>query len=287
VPLRKKLQLPSLIQSLQQVPPWALLSLIMNGLLFVSVIVVLRQKAMLSNPQASVIPQANAFAADAADQAPAPSLGDRHYLDYQQWVALLEQEAAAIAARNEPRQNILLGDSLTLWFPQDLLPGRKTWINQAISGENSDGLRQRLYILDQTNPEAVFVMIGINDLIWGRSEDQLVENIRTIVRYLRDTHPDTRIIVQSILPHSAENATWEGRDRLLALPNERIRNINTELRQIADDNGATYLDLYPLFANGEGSLRLDLTTDGLHLNWQGYIVWRTAIALLNETSFGE
>ncbi|MBD0335792.1 MAG: lysophospholipase [Cyanobacteria bacterium Co-bin13] len=259
----------------------------MNGLLFITVLVVLRQVAVLSNPRAPMLPQANAFAAAEAAASPAASLGDRHYLDYQQWVALLEQEAAAIAARNDPRQTVLLGDSLTLWFPQELLPGRRTWINQAISGDNSDGLRQRLYILDQTNPETVFVMIGINDLIWGKPEAQLIDNTRAIVRYLRDTHPDTQIVVQSLLPHGNESATWEGRDRLLALPNERIRAVNTELRQIADDNGAYYLDLYPLFANGEGSLRADLTTDGLHLNWQGYIVWRTAIALLNETDFGK
>ncbi|HEY9736694.1 MAG TPA: GDSL-type esterase/lipase family protein, partial [Trichocoleus sp.] len=103
----------------------------------------------------------------------------------------------------------------------------------------------------------------------------------------RQTHPEARIVVQSILPHGDENATWEGRDKLLALPNEQIRTINAELQQIATENGATYLDLYPLFANGNGELRADLTTDGLHLNWQGYMVWRTAIALLNETPFGQ
>lgn len=293
VPLREKLQLEPLIQRLQQVPPWALLSLVMNGLLFVTVLVVLRQAAVLSGPEASMMPQANAFASDTASQKAAgqattlPELGDRHYLDYQQWVSLLEQEANAIAASGAPRQNILLGDSLTLWFPQELLPGRKTWINQAISGENSSGLRQRLYILDQTDPETVFIMIGINDLIWGKPQDQLIGNAQEIVRYLRQSHPNTRIVVQSILPHGGESATWEGRDRLLALPNEQIRSINQQLKQIADDNGAYYLDLYPLFANGENELRTDLTTDGLHLNWQGYIVWRTAIALLNETQFGE
>lgn len=287
VPLRDKLQLTALLQRLQQVPPWALLSLAMNGLLFVTVLVVVRQLALSTSPQASVLPQANAFAAEQASETFVPDLGDRHYLDYQQWVSLLEQEANAIAARNAPRQNILLGDSLTLWFPQELLPGRKTWINQAISGENSGGLRQRLYILDKTNPETVFIMIGINDLIWDKPADQLLENTREIVAYLRQRHPNSKIVLQSILPHGGAAATWEGRDRLMALPNERIRTVNDQLQQIAADNNATYLDLYPLFANGDGNLRADLTTDGLHLNWQGYMIWRTAIALANDTAFGE
>lgn len=291
VPLRDKLQLTALLQRLQQVPPWALLSLAMNGLLFITVLVVVRQLSLNADPQASVLPQANAFtadsAADSAAEAFAPDLGDRHYLDYQQWVSLLEQEASAIAARNAPRQNILLGDSLTLWFPQELLPGRKTWINQAISGENSDGLRQRLYILDQTKPETIFIMIGINDLIWDKPADRLLENTQEIVAYLRQRHPNSKIVLQSILPHGGAAATWEGRDRLVALPNQRIRTVNDQLQQIAADYNATYLDLYPLFANGDGNLRADLTTDGLHLNWQGYMIWRTAIALANDTAFGE
>ncbi|HEY9761640.1 MAG TPA: GDSL-type esterase/lipase family protein [Trichocoleus sp.] len=288
VPLREKLQLTSLIQSLQRVPPWALLSLVMNGLLFITVLVMLRQMSTLSDTTASVIPQANAFAAEGKTEATlVPQFGERHSLDYQQWVSLLEQEATAIATRNAPRQTILLGDSLTLWFPSDLLPGRRTWVNQAISGENSEGLRQRLYILDKTNPEVVFIMIGINDLIWGKSEDQMVDNVREMVAYLQETHPDAKIVVQSILPHGSEQATWEGRERLLALPNKKIQTMNGKFKQIAEEAGVYYLDLYPLFANGEGSLRSDLSTDGLHLNWQGYMVWRTAIAFFNETELGQ
>lgn len=288
VPFREKLQLTPLIQNLQRVPPWALLSLVMNGLLFVTVLVMLRQISTASDPSSSVIPKANAFAADGQTEAAlVPQFGDRHYLDYQQWVSLLEQEATAIAARKAPRQTILLGDSLTLWFPAELLPGRRTWINQAISGENSEGLRQRLHILDETNPEVVFIMIGINDLIWGKSEDQMVDNVREMVTYLRETHPKAKIVVQSILPHGSEDVTWEGRERLLTLPNEKIQTMNGKFKQIAEETGSYYLDLYPLFANGDGSLRSDLSTDGLHLNWQGYMVWRTALALFNETELGQ
>ena len=66
---------------------------------------------------------------------------------------------------------------------------------------------------------------------------------------------------------------------MLALPSERIVSMNASLQQIADDNDAYYLDLYPIFVTGDGTLRPDLTTDGLHLNRQGYLVWRSAIAL--------
>ncbi|MEY3299328.1 MAG: hypothetical protein RLZZ597_2588, partial [Cyanobacteriota bacterium] len=205
---------------------------------------------------------------------------------YQQWVALLEVEAAAAAQADLPRQTVLLGDSISLWFPSSLLPGRRTWLNQAISGENSSGLLNRLALLDQNQIESAFVMIGINDLIWGGSDAELVGNLRAIVSALKAQHPQAQIVVQSILPHGGPAATWEGRDRLLALPPERIVAVNAQIKQIASQTGAEYLDLYPLFVDGDGYLRPDLSTDGLHLNANGYLVWRSALALYNETDYG-
>ncbi len=283
LPLLSYSQVRSALQRLQGVPPWALLSLVLNGLLFITVIVVLRQLGRAGDG----LPQSNAFAADQhAVIVPFDSdLGLRHSLDYEQWVALLAAEAEAAVAIDAPRQNILLGDSLTLWFPGSMLPGRKTWINQAISGENSGGLRNRLYLLDDTSPEAVFIMVGINDLVWGGSKADLVYNVRRMIDYLRQTHPQTRVVVQSILPHGGETATWEGRDRLATIPPDLIRQVNDQLKLVAAETGVDFLNLYPLFVNGDGYLRADLTTDGLHLNENGYMVWRTALALFNETDF--
>lgn len=275
-----------MLERLQTVPSWALLSLAMNGLLFLAVLFGLRGAESPSHEGGSVLPQASASVADANRPTPlVPQLGDRQYLNYQQWVALLRQEAAA--AKDAPRLTVLLGDSISLWFPRELLPGRRTWLNQGISGEHSDGLLQRLDALDDAQVETIFVMIGINDLIAGRSEAEVTENVDRAIVYLRSQHPNAEIVVQSILPHGAEAATWEGRDRLLLLPNTRIQSVNATLAQLARDNGAYYLDLYPLFARGDGALRPDLTTDGLHLNERGYLVWRTAIAMFFRTEFDE
>ncbi len=275
-------QLASALRRLGEVPLWVMLSLVLNGLLFVTVLVLFRQ---VHRPADSVLSAANAFAAE-TQPLPLPTLGDRRTLDYQQWVALLEVEAAAAAQADLPRQTVLLGDSISLWFPSSLLPGRRTWLNQAISGENSSGLLNRLALLDQNQIESAFVMIGINDLIWGGSDAELVGNLRAIVSALKTQHPQAQIVVQSILPHSGPAATWEGRDRLLALPPERIVAVNAQIKQIASQTGAEYLDLYPLFVDGDGYLRPDLSTDGLHLNANGYLVWRSALALYNETDYG-
>lgn len=271
---------------LGKIPPWALLSLTMNGLLFVAVVVLSLRSALRPSPQGNQGYTPGGRAVAAGNEAWYATVGTRQYLDYHQWVTLLHREA--IAAHNAPRLTLLLGDSISLWFPPELLPGRRTWLNQGISGERALGLYQRLDILAGAPVETAFVMVGINDLLGQEPPEQVVANVERIITYLQEHHPQATIVVQSILPHSGAEATWEGRDRLLALPPERIQRVNADVQQIAQDQGVEYLDLYPLFADGEGYLRPELTTDGLHLNPQGYWVWRTAIALFfQETDFQE
>ena len=273
------------LHQLQRLPAWALLSLVINGLLFFTLLVMLQRGSRSSDPML-----ARASAVAAAVPSPhetmfTPRLGHRQTLTYEQWVGLLKTEAEAAVLADLPQQSILLGDSLTLWFPPQLLPGRRSWLNQAISGEQSQGLLNRLPLLDQNTPEVVFIMVGINDLIWGGAAPDLVNNIGACVKYLRTIHPQARIVVQSILPHGGEAATWEGRDRLATVSPQEIVAVNSQIRQVATETGATYLDLYPLFVNGEGYLRSDLTTDGLHLNQNGYLVWRTALVMIDETDY--
>lgn len=265
-----------------KIPNWAALSLIMNGLLFTTLLLMSQESPVVSEPLMVADLSEDTILADAAIannviDLPHPSGGRK--LSYQQWVDILSKDAKAMAARNPEHLTVLLGDSLSLWFPGELMPGRRVWINQSISGEKTQGLLDRLELLDDNNVEAVFLMIGINDLIWGKTDEEIVNNYKEIVRRLKKEHPKTQIVVQSILPHSGENSTWESRDKLEALPSERIKAMNQTLRNIASDNDAYYLDLYPIFVTGDGTLRPDLTTDGLHLNRQGYLVWRSAIAL--------
>lgn len=261
-------------------PAWALISLALNGLLVVTITTGLQRNNQWSI--SSPVSQSAVAARVLAPKLEPTQLGTRHLLNYQQWVALLQQEAEVAAAQKSERLSILLGDSISLWFPAELLPPKRSWLNQGISGETSAGLLERLALIDRTQPEVIFVLIGINDLIRGSTDETILANQQLIIRYLRQVHPQTKIVLQSILPHGMDKVTWEGRDRLIAIPNTRILALNEQLKAIAKAEGGVYLDLYPLFADSNGNLNPEFSSDGLHLSPQGYKIWRNAIIVFNQ-----
>ncbi|MEH1931391.1 SGNH/GDSL hydrolase family protein [Nostoc sp.] len=263
-------------------PIWAFLSLLTNGVLMLAVILLIWQQQRLTAFFGGIITSPESINLNNSPEISTPDLGRHHQLTYQEWVDILKQEANVAADQRTPHLTILAGDSLSLWFPPELLPEGKNWLNQGISGETSNGLLKRLKIFDRTRPEVIFVMIGINDLIGGISDRIILDNQRQIINYLRKVHPTAQIVVQSILPHGAESATWKGRDKLLAVTNSRIHELNQQLQSISTKKGVKYLDLYPLFTNKQGNLRREFTTDGLHLSPEGYIVWRSALQIYSN-----
>ncbi|KAB8319290.1 lipolytic protein G-D-S-L family [Tolypothrix campylonemoides VB511288] len=194
-------------------------------------------------------------------------------LTYEDWKNLLAMEAKAMAqSQGDNRLGILVGDSLSLWFPREKLPVGRLWLNQGISGETSNGILKRLSVLSETKPDVIYIMVGINDLRKGTTDEIILGNYRQIVRKLRQTHPKTMIFIQSILPTG-----------LSAIPNTRIRHLNDQLALIGRQEGADFLNLYDSFTDFEGNLRQELTTDGLHLNTEGYEVWRSLLHQVEHT----
>lgn len=186
---------------------------------------------------------------------------------YQQWRALLAQESKAIqAGQGQNRLTVVVGDSLSLWLPSELLPRDRFWLNQGISGDTTAGILDRLHFFADTRPTTIHVMAGINDLKNGASDIEVVGNIKDITARLRQQHPQAKIVVHSILP-----TRWP------QLSGDRIRNVNRYLAYTVQQQGAEFLDLHSTFADDQGSLRTELTSDGLHLNPQGYRLWQQVL----------
>jgi lysophospholipase L1-like esterase len=154
----------------------------------------------------------------------------------------------------------LVGDSLTQggdW--EALLPG-ETIYNFGVGGDTTDDVVARLGDVINAEPAIVALLIGTNDLAWRRSVEHVVRNIETILVTLRKELPETRILVQSVLPRGHEFA-------------EQIRDINRHLWQFSPTVHAQWLDLWPAMALEDGELNPAYTEDRLHLNADGYRAW--------------
>lgn len=280
------------VKARKRLPLWASLLIATNGIVLLGVSLVVTRpdlvKRVLDDPRlapivAKVWPDRSPAVQPSA--APVEALPEtaRTVLSYEQWLDVLKQEAIAVSKKTPERLTVLLGDSLSLWFPPEQLPGDRSWLNQGISGETTGAMLKRLSFLDETKPETILLMAGINDLKSGVSEADLLANYRTMIQTLRQKHPETELVVQSILPHGGPAMTVPEAEQLKAIPNEKIFQLNQKLATIAKEEQVLFLNLYPLFTDQDGLLRSDLTTDGLHLNSAGYLVWSAAMQTFSQT----
>jgi lysophospholipase L1-like esterase len=123
---------------------------------------------------------------------------------------------------------------------------------------------RRLTAFASVRPKVIYVMAGVNDLKNGADPRMVVSNLELIAQRLRMQHPQARIVVLSILP-----------TRLPDIPPPQVRWVNQQLAIALQSRNVEFLDLQPAFMDGQGQLRVDLTTDGLHLNPQGYSLLAT------------
>ena len=131
-----------------------------------------------------------------------------------------------------------------------------------VAGETVEGLYSRLEVVYARNemPDMIFIMTGINNLAMG--DHGFVPVYRKLVRGLKERYGEARIFVHSLLPVLFP---W--------VSNDEVRAINKGLREMADDERVSYLDIHDLFLQQGGPVREYLMEDGVHVSGKGYEVW--------------
>tara|TARA_B100000963_G_scaffold355432_1_gene373665 strand:- start:27 stop:743 length:717 start_codon:yes stop_codon:yes gene_type:complete len=137
--------------------------------------------------------------------------------------------------------------------------------NRGIGGDVTDGVLARLEEITFFKPKAVFLLIGINDL-WNvspeiPSEDYIGKNIVRIAKIIKERSNETKVFIQTVLPIEK---------KIFA---EKIKNINTIIKNNHDQSTYDIIDLHSVFVNDQGTIKKDLTSDGVHLNERGYQIW--------------
>ena len=164
---------------------------------------------------------------------------------------------------------IFLGNSITdgcEWLELFQNPNIK---NRGIGGDDTDGILERLEEVTSSQPDKIFLLIGSNDLAYGKTVEYILENYRKIIEQIRHETPETRLYIQSVLP--VEDVIHYTR------PTASILEINEGLKEIAEEFNLDYFDLFSVFADDNNRLNLEYSLDGLHLNGKGYQVWKEEI----------
>jgi len=133
----------------------------------------------------------------------------------------------------------------------------------------ADCTRHLKQLVAPHKPRLVLVYAGDNDLAEGRSPAQVLESFIAFVDGVREALPATRIAFISIKPSPL---------RAALMPQAEATNALIRAYTQATPN-TDYIDIYSAMLGPEGRPRAELfRDDALHLNTQGYALWKRIIA---------
>lgn len=111
----------------------------------------------------------------------------------------------------------------------------------------------------------IFVMLGINEVF--REPEWFYEHYAALVDYLQETEPDAEIYLHSILPVTEKKSSSGNYNKA------NILTFNEEIVKLCESKNVFYIDVYSHFANSEGYLPAEASSDGVHLTRAYYQVW--------------
>lgn len=186
---------------------------------------------------------------------------------------------------------VMLGNSLTEnainfgdWT--SLLRNRNI-VNRGISGDDAFGITSRLVQILPKKPKAIFLMCGTNDLSHHLTAEQVFRKVKGVIDTIRVGAPETELFVQSLLPINEGFGRWKN----LQGRTDDIPVINAMLQQYCDEQGITFINLFPFFTARGGKaqnvLIRYLSVDGLHLSRPGYTIWAQRLQPFVDEVFWE
>jgi len=165
---------------------------------------------------------------------------------------------------------LFIGDSLIEFYDWERRFAGHEVFNYGISGETVEGLFSRLkgIIEKVVNPDFVFIMTGINNMAMG--DKDFPATYRKLIGQIKAKSPSSKIFVQSLLPVL-----------FTFISNDDIREMNIELRKIAEEEDIFCSDIHAVFLDSSGSPKKSyLLDDGVHISEEGYRAWSAEIEKL-------
>lgn len=113
----------------------------------------------------------------------------------------------------------------------------------------------------------VYIMVGINDMSAGDT-DWYLKQYTKILQVVQETQPNAVIYIQGNIPMGYGTQDMSG-----SLNNPNLAERNQASRQLADHKNIFYLDISSVYADENGHLLSQYTSDGLHVLKKYYPLW--------------
>jgi lysophospholipase L1-like esterase len=190
------------------------------------------------------------------------------------WKSSLD-EFAALDQANAPAQGgvVFVGSSsIRLWngLESQFGDAGTTIVKRGFGGSRlSDCARYVARLVLPYKPSRVVVYAGDNDLAEGASPDDVAESFKELTARIHEALPEARVTYVSIKPSPL-------RESLMAAAIQANEKIEAYTKT---DPRLAFVDIYTPMLDGQGQPRAELfLPDRLHLNADGYAIWRSAIA---------
>ena len=169
---------------------------------------------------------------------------------------------------------VFLGDSITDFYDLEKYYKDLPVVNSGVNGNRTyhilDDMNDRVY---RYNPSKVFILIGVNDILDDKDATDISNDIKSIVDGIQDNRPYAKIYVESLYPINDTDDEKIDMEMVNTLRNnDKIKSINKEIKKMCKEKKVTYIDMYSLLVDEDDKLNIDYTTEGLHLNSEGYQV---------------
>ena len=166
---------------------------------------------------------------------------------------------------------IFMGDSITEEWGR-IMPeffSNKQYINRGIGGQTTPQMliRFRQDVID-LNPEAVVILAGTNDIAGNTgpsSVKMIIDNLMSMAEIA--CKQNIQVFMSSILP--VFRYPW---NKSIIEPFKKIAEINNFMKDFSNREKLVYVDYHSHMVDSRPGLKLELTTDEVHLNQAGYIV---------------
>lgn len=158
---------------------------------------------------------------------------------------------------------VFFGDSLTHRYDLKKYFEGLPVVNSGKDGYKTTDLLSRMdEMLYEYNPSKVFLLIGTNDIADDKSTDDIVNNIKEIVKGIQTNRKNAKIYIESLYPIQSELV--KNRD------NKKIVEINNRLKDFCKEKKLTYIDTYSILVDDKDDLKKEYSDDGIHMTEKAY-----------------